>query len=97
MQRKIKYSRSALVLVILTSAIFMLVRCTGSDKKTAIAENTADFEAYATADKCASCHKAIYENHLKTAHYLTGQPANAETIMGSFENGKNTYSYTPSI
>lgn len=99
MQVKMKYRRSALVLVILTGTVFMLVRCTGSDKKISGTDTLtpSDFEAYAATEKCASCHKDIYENHLKTAHFRTGQPASAETIMGSFEKGKNEYAYTPSI
>ncbi|MCX6317823.1 MAG: multiheme c-type cytochrome [Bacteroidetes bacterium] len=100
MLKKLKYRRSVLVLVVLTSAVFLLVQCAGNDKKTGSAEGVTSnprYEAYAASEQCASCHKDIYEKHLTTAHHLTGQPANAATIMGSFEEGKNNYSYTPSI
>lgn len=99
MQRFFTYRRSAWVLVLLTGTVWLLVRCTGTDQKTATGTTatTPGYEAYAPAEQCASCHKAIYEQHLKTAHHLTGQPANAETIMGSFEKGKNEFAYTPSI
>lgn len=99
MQVKTKYKRSVFVLVILTGTIFLLTRCTGGDKKTTASETktASDFEAYAATEKCASCHKDIYENHLKTAHFKTGQPASAASIMGSFEKGKNEYAYTKDI
>lgn len=98
MPKKMKYRHTVLVLALLTCSVLLLVHCTGSDKQTATPGiKDAGFDAYASAEKCASCHKDIYEKHLKTAHHLTGQPADGETIMGSFENGKNTYSYTPSI
>src|SRR5205085_6099990 len=40
---------------------------------------------------CASCHKDIYESHVKTAHYLDSKPASKEFIKGSFAEGKNKF------
>ena len=97
MQIKIKYRRSALVLVLLVLAVFVLVRCMGNDKAVKTDGETANFEAYTTAEKCASCHAAIYNSYITTAHYLTGQPPEEKFIKGSFEKGKNNYSYTSSI
>ena len=97
MHFKIKYRRSALVLLLMMSTVFILVRCVNKGKQENRADNGSGFEAYSTAAKCASCHKAIYENHIKTAHYLTGQPPEEQFIKGSFAEGKNTYSYSPSI
>lgn len=101
MKIKIKYRRSALVLVTMAVIIFILSRCVSNERGDPAVdtsfENPITFNSYTTADKCMSCHKKIYESHLKTAHYLTGQPASEETIKGSFQKGKNTYSYTPAI
>lgn len=98
MPQTFKHRHTLLVLALLTGGILLLVRCTGSSSNApATTTNDNGFDAYVPAETCASCHKDIYEKHLKTAHHLTGQPANEETIMGSFENGKNTYEYTPSI
>ncbi|HEV3413420.1 MAG TPA: cytochrome c3 family protein [Puia sp.] len=42
---------------------------------------------------CVSCHKSIVQTHLRTAHYLSSTPAGANTIKGSFRNGRNRYVY----
>lgn len=42
---------------------------------------------------CATCHKDIYESHIKTAHYLDSRPAAKEFIKGSFSRGKNKFVY----
>ena len=102
MRIKIKYRRSLMVLITIISVVFILARCVSNEEKDKTAESRADkelitFESYTTSQKCMSCHKDIYESHLNTAHHLTGQPASEESIKGSFEKGKNTYSYTPSI
>ena len=102
MRIKIKYRRSPLVLVTIISTVFILARCVSNEEKSKAAENKVDkelitFESYTTSEKCMSCHKEIYEAHIKTAHYLTGQPSSEESIKGSFQKGKNTYSYTPLI
>jgi len=38
---------------------------------------------------CASCHEAIVGTYLKTAHYLTSAEADSQSIVGSFEPGRN--------
>ena len=42
---------------------------------------------------CASCHKDIYDTHVKTAHYLDSRPAAGEFIKGSFDRKKNRFVY----
>ncbi|HEY5773391.1 MAG TPA: multiheme c-type cytochrome [Chitinophagaceae bacterium] len=97
MRIKIKYRRSSLVLISIVGLTFILARCVNAEKKGTPAEETITFESYTTAEKCISCHKEIYDSHLKTAHYLTGQPAEEKFIKGSFEKGKNDYAYSPLI
>lgn len=97
MRIKIKYRRSSLVLISIVCMIFILARCATAEKKDKTTEEAITFESYTTAEKCVSCHKEIYDSHLKTAHYLTGQPAEEKFIRGSFEKGKNGYSYSPLI
>lgn len=46
---------------------------------------------YAGSAVCASCHKNIYESHLKTAHFLDSRPASREFIKGSFLPGQNKF------
>ena len=102
MRIKIKYRRSPLVLVTIVSTVFILTRCVSNEGQDKTAELKADkelitFESYTISEKCMSCHKEIYDSHIKTAHYLTGQPSSEASIKGSFQKGRNTYSYTPNI
>jgi hypothetical protein len=50
-------------------------------------------EAFAGSEACAVCHKTVYATHIHTAHYLTTRPATEVTIKGSFQPGKNSFSY----
>jgi hypothetical protein len=52
-----------------------------------------DGGSFAGSITCLSCHKAIYESHIHTAHYRTSSPASKESIKGSFEAGKNHFVY----
>ncbi len=40
-------------------------------------------------ETCVECHPKIVENHLKTAHFNSFQPANTNTIKGSFKKGQH--------
>ena len=102
MRIKIKYRRSTFVLVSIISTVLFLARCVSNEEKDKTAEAKVDnepitFESYVTSEKCMSCHNEVYNTHTRTAHHLTGQPANEGSIKGSFEKGKNKYAYTPSI
>ena len=39
---------------------------------------------YVGAEACKSCHKAIYGQHIRTAHYRDSRPAAGSSIKGSF-------------
>jgi hypothetical protein len=39
---------------------------------------------------CRTCHQAIYDTYLQTAHYRTSAPASSESIKASFSEGHNT-------
>lgn len=102
MRIKIKYRRSPLVLITIISTVCILARCVNNEEKDKTAESRVDkepvtFSSYITSDHCMSCHKEIYDSHRTTAHYLTGQPSSEGSVKGSFQKGKNTYSYTPNI
>jgi hypothetical protein len=94
-----QYRKSLLVTVAVTACICFLARCGSDEKKVteSTTEATYSYADYVSADACKTCHSSIYESHIQSAHYLTGRPAVDKYIMGSFEKGKNTYSYSPSI
>jgi hypothetical protein len=60
-----------------------------------IDKTTDQFQKFAGTAACETCHKNIFENHLKSAHYLTSQPASQKYIKGNFERGKNFFAYNP--
>jgi hypothetical protein len=94
MLERFRYQRTAGVITVLAVAVFVLTRCMnkGGDKNEA-----TGFEAYAGSAKCFSCHKEIHDSHIRTAHFLTGQPATDSFVKGSFEEGENRYSYNPEL
>ena len=101
MRGRIKYNRSAMILFVLIIIVVLLVRCVNqqSEQKpvAAPALPPPEFKDYVNSTSCATCHKQIYESHLRTAHHLTALPAEEKYIRGSFEKGKNNYRYTPDI
>jgi hypothetical protein len=97
MNIKIKYRRSIMVITVITFLVFGLTHCINKERKNSNDSDARNFENYAGSEKCASCHKDIYEKHLRTAHYLTSQPAEKKFIKGSFEKDSNNFWYTPSL
>src|SRR6266404_3795866 len=83
--------------------VFLLTRCINDsgDKEKKIPESKEkkrdnnDFKKFAGSAACAGCHKDIYNKHIHTEHYLTSAPPTGKNILGSFENGKNVYSFDP--
>lgn len=48
-------------------------------------------------EACRSCHKAIVDSFMHTAHYFTSRPGTAESIKGSFRSGENIFKYNQFI
>ncbi|MEO7768813.1 MAG: multiheme c-type cytochrome [Ferruginibacter sp.] len=93
MKEFIQYRYVAFIILIIVSFVFIFTKC--MNKGSDLPGTIKNFEGrqFAGSAACAQCHKNIYEGHLKTAHYLTTRIANRQYIRGSFETGKNTYSY----
>ncbi|MBO9571788.1 MAG: hypothetical protein J7497_06200 [Chitinophagaceae bacterium] len=95
--------RAIKIIVLITTFIILFATCI--DKKPEKREpliteeipKTVTYESYTGSEKCASCHKDIYEQHLKTNHYLTSLPATEKNIKGSFKKGKNIFHYNPDL
>lgn len=93
----IKYKRTFFVTSIFAMLVFVFTQCmnNGDKDKSKVKQNTTG--EFAGNEKCAGCHKDIYEQHLKSAHHLTSMMAEERNITGSFEKGKNVFSYSPSL
>ena len=93
MKISIKYSRSFLVLFAIIAMVCLLSQCITNNETQSNRLSAHVFEEYAGAEKCASCHKDIYEQYVKTSHHFTSMPANEKSINGNFEKDKNIFSY----
>ena len=88
------HRRSLVLTTIFVAAVSTLVQCINQDTKKQT-ETAKEHSTQLVGDAaCASCHKSIYVSHLATAHFHTSEKADAENIKGSFEPGKNSFSFT---
>ena len=46
---------------------------------------------YLGPKSCAECHRDKYDSFVETSHFKTSAIANAETVLGSFEEGQNQF------
>lgn len=67
------------------------VFCSAFNKQTQTQKNYTN--NFVGSEACKSCHKQIYDSFIRTAHYFTSRPASREFIKGSFDSGKNIYTY----
>lgn len=49
--------------------------------------------AYAGSEKCAGCHREIYQSYISTAHAASTRPASSQSIRGSFAKDSNRFKY----
>ncbi len=82
---------SAPKLVVVLSATIVI---TGSNLFF-VAPKTSTKRSASVADvsTCRTCHRAITDSFMRTAHYFDSRPASSSSIKGSFEDGKNRYKY----
>ena len=101
------YRRSVIVLSIFSFCLFLFVNCVNQENERAnsdrkekadtVVARSISFQQFAGSQKCAGCHKNIYDSHLHTAHFNTSHPALEKYIKGSFQKGGNLYSYNPAL
>lgn len=75
----------------IVSCVVILSRCTGNRPAK---ETDLCGEQYASQASCATCHQAVYDAYLQTAHFNTSAEAGAQTVKGSFTAPGNSYHCT---
>ncbi|MFL5772726.1 MAG: multiheme c-type cytochrome [Flavisolibacter sp.] len=92
--KKIPGIKKAAVLLSIIGSCILFVKCvdTNKNKKEATAEQDR-YKQFAGSRACAGCHSDIYEKHLHTEHHHTSELPTDQSIAGSFEDGKNVYSF----
>ena len=94
MKAIIPYQRAAFFTVLLVAGIFCLTNCFNAEEEKKPAPAAAGKKLFAGSASCATCHAAISATHVNTAHFHTSEMAAATNIKGSFDSGKNTFSFS---
>ena len=89
-----RYKRAAIAICMIVCCGIFLTQCINRQNEEAAITKKVSFKQFAGSASCAGCHKNIYSTHINTAHYRTSQPAAETTIKGSFEPGKNSFSFS---
>lgn len=87
-----KSHRQVLVLLLLISFAAMGFLFPENRQDETVEKNPPG-DKFAGNESCKSCHAKYYESYIHTAHNLTSTPGSAESIRGSFEDGKNFFAY----
>lgn len=95
------HRRSIITISIIVISVFLLTKCINDQRQESAEQTevtngiqTASWQQFAGSAACEKCHKNIYESHMKTAHFLTSQPASEQNINGSFDSGKNSFVFS---
>lgn len=94
--KSVLYNRHILIVCVLFTLIVLLSQCISSTN-TPIAIEDSKSELFAGSASCISCHKNIYDSFIHTAHHLSSRTADANSIKGSFGQGKNMFVFGNSI
>ena len=89
-----KYKKHAILALMITAIVISNLFFSNKKTQTYVqpfyAENS-DKMVGSTA--CKTCHKAIYESHVNTAHFNDSKVADLKSVKGSFANGQNVFNY----
>lgn len=83
-RRRILTGVFLLVILALQAHLSALARAQGAPSMTA-----ATRQNYAGDEACGACHAEKAAGYKTTAHHFTSQPPTKESILGSFDEGKN--------
>lgn len=86
-----KINRSFITILLISLLVFIFSKCISEKDKNRADRKEVRFGDFAGSSTCGSCHKNIYGDHIKTGHYNSSQPSSGENILGSFEQGHNTF------
>jgi hypothetical protein len=94
----LKYSRNIrkrhyVILILFTCIYLFNAMCTSRQDEARPGIRNVYGQAYSGSAACQNCHKEIFQRFGLTAHYRDSRPANGETILGSFDSGRNRFNY----
>ncbi|PZR24840.1 MAG: hypothetical protein DI535_20745 [Citrobacter freundii] len=77
------------VLSLMAVGIFILCQCNNGGKESTDLRGPG----FIGSASCQSCHKAIYDSYLSTAHHNTSRPASDSSVLGSFHSPENNFAF----
>lgn len=89
----LKYRSFAVTLFFILSCILLFTKCINNEKDKSAGHAAIAYGNFAGSAACINCHKSVYESHINTAHFHTSEIADVKNIKGSFDTGRNTFSY----
>src|SRR5215471_5000870 len=90
MKQKSFFRKQILIIALVILTITFLTRCF-NDRQNKIIIVSNSGQQYVGSATCRSCHQAIYDSFIFTAHHLTSRMAEKKYITGSFSSGENTF------
>ena len=89
-----------MVISALLAAACLFVTCVGDEQKKPVTATSADdssFRQFAGSAACADCHRDIYQQHVKTTHFLTSRQSDSNNILGGHTPPDNRFYYNPEV
>lgn len=91
------FRRRSVLLFLMITGVFLLTRCIPGGSKEKVKESRVAYSDFAGSAACKSCHADIHDAHINTAHFKTSAEASPQSILGSFKEGANSFSFNPLI
>ncbi len=88
-----KYRAVWLTVFAIILCFFIFTMCVNKENDQIDTANTSRYNLFAGSEKCANCHKEIYNSHIHTAHFNTSGIAFPDRIKGNFDTGKNIFAF----
>ncbi|HEY4338191.1 MAG TPA: cytochrome c3 family protein [Puia sp.] len=100
-----RFRYSLLVLTGLLACAGLFVTCVDNLQKQVATEqkpaagkaDSSRYGEFAGSASCANCHHEIYQNHQKTAHYLTTRRSDSANIPGPTDPPQNRFYFSPRV
>jgi hypothetical protein len=83
--------KSFILLFALATIILFLSRCNMAVEQ----KPDRRGNVYIGSTSCRQCHQSIYDAYATTSHYNTSRSSSVKNVMGSFDQGKNSFAYNP--
>lgn len=86
------------VFLLLAISVALLTQCVENGNRGKEVSGNEGMDALFVGDnKCMSCHADYVRDHWETAHHFTSAWASDSSILGSFEEGRNSYRFSPRL